>query len=113
MLSRRGPRRPPPVVRRLPHSSGILSPMEESVSKQEPEDSAAKLGRRGFLKVVGGAAVAVPLASAPGFAQDAWSAMQMDMSSEQPATPAPDSGTPLPAGYQFLNANESQFVEAA
>jgi len=87
--------------------------MEESVSKQEPEDSAAKLGRRGFLKVVGGAAVAVPLASAPGFAQDASSSMQMDMSSEQPATPAPDSGTPLPAGYQFLNANESQFVEAA
>lgn len=84
------------------------------MSEEQAEDSAAKLGRRGFLKVVGGAAVAVPLASVPAIAQNASSSMQMDMSSSaEPATPATEAGASLPAGYKFLNSNESQFVEAA
>ena len=84
------------------------------MSKEEAEDSAAKLGRRGFLKVVGGAAVAVPLAAVPAVAQDASSSMQMDMSSSAaPATPAPAAGTPLPAGFLFLFSFVLLFVEAA
>ena len=86
------------------------------MSKEEKEDSPAVLGRRGFLRVVGGAAAAVPLAAAvPALAQDASSSMAMDMSSSsaQPAPAPAPAGAELPAGYQFLNTNESAFVEAA
>lgn len=84
------------------------------MSEKKKEDSPDQMDRRGFLRVVGVAA-AVPLAASPAmaFAQDASSSMAMDMSSSsaEPAAPA-DTGTPVPAGYQFFNTDEASFVEA-
>lgn len=81
------------------------------MNKDEPEDSATRMGRRGFLKVVG-AATAIPLAASPAvaFAQNASSSAMSSM--QMPAQASEPAAEPK-AGYQFFNVNESPFVEAA
>lgn len=84
------------------------------MSEKTKEASPDLMGRRGFLRVVGVAA-AVPLAASPAMAlaQDASSSMQMEMPAPAPAPAADAAAAPTPAGYQFFNTDESQFVEAA
>lgn len=90
--------------------------MTDKPSERSDQPSATKVDRRNFLKAVG-AAGAIPLAMPAGahaMNMDHHGSMKMAANDSAAPAMAPEAAAGAePAGYQFFNANESAFVEAA